>query len=406
MPDTGVTARETSLSADVGYLSSPLYDALEASARRKLNNRVVAVFSPTTFTHVGYPTRVETDAELVKYVDVMQELRFRSILSGDLGGGLDGEEIAIVEAALEVIGRFTQQRFGTRILPTAALLSSINVFRHLRYICKEQRPTVLETGPGCGYLGLLLSMAGFRYVSTDVTQAFYLYQSQLMRFAFGQKFVELAQCDDDLTATAIADQHIIHVPWWKFYAPDFNAVRLEFDVLTGNAMFAEMHPLAFAYVLGLTRHMHARKPAMPMVVFKDWGYALANMPTWYLNSRFYGHGYALCHYDRSIIAYALQNSPLSVGAAEFPRVGIGNAHDVDSIRELGKMTIGTAWEPHGFANEQNPVSRDILLGRHQVQARLSADYNVLDQLWRRRGGNIAALNADEAFFVAVGLTKS
>ncbi len=64
------------------------YEARERDALTTLPNRVVEMVNPVVFAAEGYPTRLRSDSELWKYLDVMHETRFERDFATLFGGRL------------------------------------------------------------------------------------------------------------------------------------------------------------------------------------------------------------------------------------------------------------------------------------------------------------------------------
>ena len=92
-------------------LSIQTYNNCEKEAICMLPNRVEQAFQPTTFYNAGYPTRIETEQDLWKYVDVMQINRYeRNIINGL--GGLSEDEFEIYRRLTQKICEFTEKQFN------------------------------------------------------------------------------------------------------------------------------------------------------------------------------------------------------------------------------------------------------------------------------------------------------
>jgi len=134
-------------------------------------------------------------------------------------------------------------------------------FRHIRHLSEPDKTTIVEVGPGSGYLGAMLALAGYRYVGTDITQAFYLHQSRMWHHMFGDRFVELATSPQQFTEfSELPAGTVLHVPWWKFTVANAGDIKLRADVVIANHTLCEMHSTAMCYDILLARHMLERSP--------------------------------------------------------------------------------------------------------------------------------------------------
>lgn len=220
-------------------LTPELYSEAERRALLEMgSNRTLEAAQPVTFGKVGYPVTVSSIAELGRYAEVMHEGRLSSLY--EWLGGFTDKELGLIETIAERVADLTQSRYGRRRIPRTSLVDALHMLRHVHYAADTLSPTVLEIGPGSGYVGALLVQLGSRYASIDIAQAFYLYQSHLLERTEG--FCEAATAPVDLSAA------ILHLPWWTFYSPD-GPPAVEADIVVCNHALCEMHPHARNYVL-------------------------------------------------------------------------------------------------------------------------------------------------------------
>ena len=53
------------------------YNALEREGKKGLSNRFLEAFQPEFFSNVGFPTRIEDDKEVYKFLDSMHDGRMQ-----------------------------------------------------------------------------------------------------------------------------------------------------------------------------------------------------------------------------------------------------------------------------------------------------------------------------------------
>lgn len=234
------------------------YVRLEAAAEASVANRIITACRPGHFLQSGYPTAVRDQAALGRYFDVMHELRD----SGDyvtLLNGFSPEEFDLFRAVSEQAAAFSEGILGRRMVPKGALTRAMLSFRHIRWLSPDaEATTVLEIGPGSGYLGALLASTGYRYVASDIAQAFYLHQSQLWEYLFGGRLIELASDPRGLDGFGdLAPGTILHVPWWKFMVARADAIGLKTNVVVANHALCEMSEASLYYTTALARQMLA-----------------------------------------------------------------------------------------------------------------------------------------------------
>lgn len=198
------------------------YDAAESEAMKRLPNRVIEAARAVAFQAVGYPTRVASVEELWRYADAMQEHRLRGTF--DAIGGLTEGEFELVSQVTKVVADLTQTLCRHRVVPGASLMAAVPVYRAVKLHLRNGG-SVFELGPGSGYVGALLAADGYRYSSSDVAQAFFLWQGHLLRAV--RPGIENFQ-----------------YPWWEWMTL---ASPPAFDVFTANHMLNEMHGHSLIY---------------------------------------------------------------------------------------------------------------------------------------------------------------
>lgn len=209
-----------------------LYDFKEKSALTRLPNRAIEAFQAAHFGLVGYPAKITSARELWRYHDVMHENQFESNIRL-LGTSLNHPEgIALVKETASKILQFSENYFGIRSAGKEALSRALYQFAQLsRALSGFPRPwTILEIGPGSGYLGVLLGLSGNRYVAVEASQAFFVYQSCLFDETFGDQYAN--------GIDGVDSARISHIPWWQFCAED--STLQQFDCATANHMLCEM----------------------------------------------------------------------------------------------------------------------------------------------------------------------
>jgi hypothetical protein len=279
------------------------YDVAERAAAQKYPNRILQAFYPEMFATLGYPTRVECVRQLWRYVDLMQETRTHHNVEVLLQG-LTTEEFELFKHVTRIVDDHAGKQFGRRAHATAALTRAIHVLRLIKIATGSARPTVLEVGPGCGYLAMLLVMEGYPYIGTDVVQAFYLYQSHMLS-CVAKNLRELAVEDCDiLTVEQPEPGTAIHVPWWKWITLTPEKVKLSAGIMTSNHVLCEMHPSSMAYMAVLGHRFLSNYPGGGAFVFENWGYDLLHSRIM-VARKFEEHGWRVCHDEDSMSAMVL-----------------------------------------------------------------------------------------------------
>jgi len=218
------------------------YDAADRAGRARVPNRAIEAFALEWWNVAGYPYRIASLDELWRYHDSMHDGRYEKNLR--LLGDVADDEVELCRRAARLIYDFSASRFRFASPGRDALTRALYQYRLLaKQLEQATSPwTILEIGPGSGYLGLLLGLAGHRYLAVEAAQAFYVYQSELWRFAFGTDY------DDGLER--LGPSRIQHVPWWTFNEEHLQLPAL--DASTSNHALAEMHPGAVRRVFSVT----------------------------------------------------------------------------------------------------------------------------------------------------------
>jgi hypothetical protein len=309
--------------------SSPLtvehYDNAEAEARLELSIPHFMAFRPVAFESVGWPTRISQEAELLRYVDhnfeaevpglyksgaVFDPIGYRNLFSLD-------EQTLISEIRTRVAD-LTERSFGRRVRPMTNLLVQTGPFRAIQQLASalgRKQLTVFEVGPGAGYLGAMLAHAGHRYLSYDVAQSLYLWQSRLLQAVAGPDFVELAGLDDDAAEQALRVARVVHLPWWT-YIKMLEATPVRADVIYSNSNLSEMTNVALRHVLHISRCMLADSPSGIFCFFSKG--MPSQTPHDQIDGVFKQHGYYKV-FDSPFEAFTIRPEAVSTLASAFKR---------------------------------------------------------------------------------------
>lgn len=293
-----------------GFLTVADYNAAEGEACRVLPNRIIEEARPFLFNQLGYPTRVDDTRAAWRFVDTMHETRFAGDVTHRLRG-LTDEELELVRVVNRAVAALSGRLYGSAMFTTSSLARALNVFRHIKALYPEPGTTVLEVGPGSGYLGALLMLSGYKYAATDITQGFYLYQSHLWRWLFGDRFHELATEPGDprelLSRDGVAG---VHLPWWVYMTLFREPTPVTVDVVTANHMLCEMTRLSRRYTVKMARLMLSGSVRRPSFLFEGWGYDLVTS-VYEAYRGFRWNGFALRHEDDDIVVFEPDEAPFS-----------------------------------------------------------------------------------------------
>lgn len=404
------------LGGGFSLLDAKTYDAMEAAGARGWSNAVLQAFQPDVFGTVGYPMRVNGSEDLWRYIDVMHEARRHHNMNVVLSG-LTSSEFDLFKIVTRIVDDYAQRQFGLRAHATAALLRALHILRMVKIVTGNERPTVLEVGPGCGYLGALLVLEGYPYIATEVTQAFYLYQNHM-----------LAQVASELHEFAVESGNIvninqprpgtaIHVPWWKWVTPNLDEATLSVGILTANHMLCEMHPNAMAYLAAAGRQLLSNCPDGGALIFEGCGSDISHHQSDVLRM-LTAHGFALRHNEEEFVT-ALEVLPMPKGKATGSaalnlkgriRLGLERYPTIER-RVLGvvsrmprlKYGLGKALEG-GWSSRvrhyrgDNPLSRRLREGRAAIAREIVVYEPELDKFLNDHFGGAVPSSGDEVFY--------
>lgn len=232
------------------------YNAFEAQARQHVPNLAQMAFAPQTFLELNNPAFIGQERDLLRFVDNMHELSGHEYFAPTTLVSQD--EAALLEKLCDHTAELTERTLGRRMRPWTAPASAIEMVR-LVTACAERlgktQATVLEIGPGSGYFGALMRLAGHRHIAMDNTQAFYLWQNRLWSSLAGEGgFLELA--DPSLPLADDPSKTMVHIPWWRFCdLHKGNGFKVDF-VVCDHAL-NEISTLALRYILSQVRGMLA-----------------------------------------------------------------------------------------------------------------------------------------------------
>ncbi|HUA54524.1 MAG TPA: class I SAM-dependent methyltransferase [Candidatus Sulfotelmatobacter sp.] len=217
------------------------YRRAEAIARMQTTSwRIEQAHRPHEFEHVGFPTRVESCADLAALVDTMQEERF-DCYQAEMGG-LSDEDAALLIAKLAQFCRFYAVTFerSWAPLPLDTMTAHLVLWTKIRGFLGAVPASVLEIGPGCGYLAFFLAdHPHLRYAQVETTESFYLLQHLVNAWCYGLRAIDRAPITTDTDRTDVLrigkSASCEHFPWWLDTAPSG-----PFAVITANACLTEL----------------------------------------------------------------------------------------------------------------------------------------------------------------------
>jgi hypothetical protein len=279
------------------------YAEAEEAAKAGLSADHIRAFSAATFKFHGYPDAAESDAAVIRYVDTMQE--FADPLRHHERESYSEEEGRLVRHVCDRVVDITRSLFGRPVRPWQGPLTTMKVFRAIQDVARisgKRELTVFEIGPGSGYLGALLIAAGHRYLSSDIAQGFYLWQSHLGRMLAGHEFVEGAH-EAAAAYPYGTDGRVIHMPWWHYATLYRGSAVPQVDIVVSDHALGEMHAYAMRYSTQLIQMMLSSSP-IGLVIFESIG-----------EPRFHSQDAIWSHFGRVGLDRQLADGPIkAIGA--------------------------------------------------------------------------------------------
>lgn len=282
-------------------LSVKEYNDCEKNPLKDLCNRSIQSFMPVTFSQLNYPTSVFEEAELIRYVDVMQETTAKLYYSEDFKYTQD--EVLLFKRVCDKVEELTLNEFGKKIKPWLGL-AAIPMFRIIEAIKKyflRKDMSVFEIGPGSGYLGAFLISSGYPYTSMDNTQAFYLWQNRLYHYLAGEEFNDLV-FDKPIIKT------VNHIPWWK-YCNLYKNNELRADVIICDHALCEIEKIGLKYILETSKKMLSDSEVQMFIYSSPGKRHISSVNE--LHNAFLSAGFVLINLHKGFIAYTPKNSELS-----------------------------------------------------------------------------------------------
>lgn len=284
-------------------LNIKIYNEKEKIRGGGLSNRFLEAFQPVAFDKVGYPTRINDDKELIRYVDVLHELREEFYYKNFLYG-ITVDEFELLKHITVKVLNFTKDTFGKDILVKSPILSSIGELRQINHISKDEKelPTIFEIGAGSGYLGALLYFKGYNYISTDVTQSLYLYQNKLWNYLSKGNLYEAFDKIENISCE-IKKNKMVHVPYWNLLKLAEHPFKV--DIFMANHCLYEMHENSLLFYLKLASIL-MKDSKYKLFAFQTGGAPIIGNGFTLIKS-FYKMGFELLYSDYCITIFCLKN---------------------------------------------------------------------------------------------------
>jgi hypothetical protein len=362
------------------FLSPIDYDAAEQAAVEHATNRIIECCRPVTFATVGYPTSVRSMQGAYRFIDATHEGR-TEVTFRDLIGALTDQEMSLLRAVAGKVAAMSSRIYGRRAVPRSTLLRAVAVVRQIDILFPDRQQIVLEIGGGSGYVGALLAQMGVRYISTDVTQAFYVVQNHVLNAVAGGRLIELAT--DSRTFfdfDSVPAGHAVHVPWWKFVVANPQP-KFAVHLVTCNQALLEMQETALKYNCRLAHDLLAGD-GLRCFLFEGWGNPIRT-PIWQAARSISAAGLCFAYNDGLF--------PLLV------RKDADEAKTAYPLPNAGNSEGEAAWHPPIFINPTSALTLQIKAGRAAIDQAGKHSVQDYDEMLKEVVGRDDLSTDDEKF---------
>jgi hypothetical protein len=257
-------------------LEPEIYRRSERLAKAQLPTwRVAQTHNVDHFERSGFPVRIASLGEVGQLLDTMQENRFAKYMR-EFGGLTESEYALLIDVCRDaVLFQSTYLPYREPVLPISTLLSSFALYKKFLGVDANFR-SVLEIGPGCGYLSFFLRRHGSlqNYSQIEACESFYILQNMVNVHCFGPRFEERAFVPKEApvldyfsppeTRPGYTEMSptvrlgpkrplCSHYPWWRIGELVTRDVR--FQIVTSNANLLEFNAPALDDYLTLLHHV-------------------------------------------------------------------------------------------------------------------------------------------------------
>lgn len=272
------------------------YNKQEYNHRVNLSNRFIRAFKAQCFENGGFPSRVNYESELYRYIDSMHANSFYRYYN-DLCKGITREEFELLKECTEQILNMTFEKYDKKFIVKSPLIASICERRLIESVTQgDKTKRVFEIGGGSGTLGALLLCDGYNYSATDVTQAFYLVQNRIYDYILKGKLNEMVNEEYESTSQST------HIPYWSLWENKDHPIDV--DVVVSNHALLEMNQNSIRFYLNYFRQALIKNEGA--FVFQGGGWRI-NQNLIDLINLFEEYGYKLQYFDHNheIVAFSL-----------------------------------------------------------------------------------------------------
>jgi SAM-dependent methyltransferase len=276
--------------------------------------RISQIHNVDHFERAGFPVRIGSVRELGQIIDTMQENRFDKYLA-ELGGLSKDEYALILDVCVDaVLFQLSYLPHRQPVLPISTLLSAFALYKKMQG-AKPGFRTVLEIGPGCGYLSFFLKRYESlgNYSQIEACESFYILQNLVNLSCFGARCDERALPPENVQGldyfvnprpdmefspvmqTGGLTPLCTHYPWWRI--GEIVSRDRSFDIVTSNANLLEFNAPALDDYLSL---MHRALKPDGLFLVQCTGFAAGGTVD-HLLDRIYEKGFAPLMFVRELM---------------------------------------------------------------------------------------------------------
>lgn len=253
-------------------LEPDTYRSSERLAKAQIASwRLAQTHNVDHFERSGFPVRISGIGEVGQLLDTMQENRFSAYMR-EFGGLTQSEYGLLLKVCRDAVAfQLTYLPYREPILPISTLLAAFALYKKFLGVDANFR-SVLEIGPGCGYLSFFLRhhRALQNYSQIEACESFYILQNLVNVHCFGPRFEERAflprevQVHDCYSPVEVRPAYTeisptvrlgptkpqcSHYPWWRI--GELATHDVKFQIVTSNANLLEFNASALEDYLTL-----------------------------------------------------------------------------------------------------------------------------------------------------------
>lgn len=204
---------------------------------------IVRAFEPHIFNNSGFSS-FNKFSNLKFLTNSQHNGRYDNYLKVDLWGVFTDEEFKIICKLFDVSAEINLHLDGRKTPSLDSIFAAVLAVRLIEKKLKKGS-TLLEIGPGSGFVTAMLALKGYRVITVDVLPNFVFYQNMFFEHLFGKKF----KYDFSFTRSKINKFSVLQLSWWNFI--NIKNKLLNIDAITINHSLNEVSKMAMHYYLSI-----------------------------------------------------------------------------------------------------------------------------------------------------------